>query len=100
MVVYNDVSTDRKIMVYDKGIDKTLQNNLKHEIYDYASFQLKNRVGDIIIPKIDFKEPLALECQHFIDCILKKEKPITDGISGMHVVDILEKAQKNLDQSL
>ena len=100
MVVYDDVSTDRKIMVYDKGIDKTLQNNLKHEIYDYASFQLKNRVGDIIIPKIDFKEPLALECQHFIDCILIKEKPITDGISGLHVVDILEKAQKNLDKSL
>jgi len=98
MIVYDDVSTDRKIMIYDKGIDKTLENNLKHEIYDYASFQLKNRVGDIVIPKIDFKEPLALECQHFVNCILTKGKPVTDGTAGLNVVDVLEKAQINLNQ--
>ena len=98
MLVYDDVSTDCKITIYDKGIDKTLKNNLKYEIYDYASFQLKNRTGDIFIPKIDFIEPLSIECQHFIDCISKNQKPITDGISGLHVVKVLEQAQKHLDQ--
>ncbi len=97
MLVYDDVSADAKIMIYDKGIDKTLQDDLKHEIYDYASFHLKNRVGDVLIPKIDFDEPLKVECRHFIECIQTGKPPLTSGENGLKVVRVLEEAQKCLD---
>jgi len=96
MLIYDDVSTDAKIIIHDKGIDKTLQDDLKHEIYSYALFHLKNRLGDINIPKINFDEPLKLECRHFIDCIQNNKHPLTSGENGLQVVRILEKAQKFL----
>ena len=41
-------------------------------------------------------EPLRRECSHFLDCVRKKEKPLTDGLNGLEVVKILEKAQESL----
>ena len=99
MLVYDDTSPDTKITIYNKGIDKTLKNNLQHEIYDYASFQMKTRVGDVIIPKINFDEPLKIECKHFVKCIQNGEQPLTDGKNGLEVVRVLEEAQKCLDRT-
>lgn len=44
-----------------------------------------------IYPK---QEPLRLECQHFIDSIKSGEKPLSDGISGYKVVEVLEEADR------
>jgi predicted dehydrogenase len=49
------------------------------------------------VPKIDFVEPLKVQCAHFLECILKGKKPITDGESGLVLVKILEAAQKSLE---
>lgn len=97
MLVYDDVSADAKIIIYDKGIDK---KNIIHKlpsIEDYAQFHLANRSGDIFIPKIDFKEPLRLECQHFLESVIKGTQPMTGGQNGLEVTQILEKAQQCLD---
>ena len=50
--------------------------------------------GQVFIeqPIYSSEEPLRLECQHFLDCIQKEEKPLSDGIGGYQVVKILEKA--------
>jgi predicted dehydrogenase len=37
-------------------------------------------------------EPLRLELQHFIDCVINRRKPISDGRSGATVVALLENA--------
>jgi predicted dehydrogenase len=42
-------------------------------------------------------EPLRAECQHFVDCILEGNRPLTDGADGARVVRILEAAQKSMD---
>jgi len=97
MLIYDDVSTDSKIIIHDKGIDKSLIEKFEHEIYDYAAFQLKNRIGDILIPHFEFDEPLKTECIHFVDCILNNKIPLTNGEDGLKVVKVLEKAQKCLD---
>jgi len=48
--------------------------------------------------KVSFssEEPLRLECQHFVDCIASRKKPLTDGESGLRVLRILEGAQRSL----
>ncbi|NQT53233.1 hypothetical protein HQ576_14330 [bacterium] len=41
-------------------------------------------------------EPLRIECQHFIDCVANDRQPLTDGESGVAVVQVLEAAQTSL----
>lgn len=96
MLLYDDTSAESKIIIYDKGIDKTLKDHAPNDIYDYALFNLRNRVGDVLIPKVDFDEPLKIECGHFIDCIQNGKMPLTGGLEGLQVVKILEQAQKSL----
>jgi predicted dehydrogenase len=89
MAVLDDMQATEKLRIYDKGVDF---------VPSYGNYgeSLTLRVGDIYIPKIDLVEPLKAECQHFLDCIMKGVKPITDGESGRQVVSVLEAAEKSL----
>lgn len=98
MIVYDDVHPDHKIQIYDKGIAR---NNLAAHLGEFDSFgkfQLIRRAGDLLIPKIDFTEPLQAQCRHFIDCIRENKRPVTDGEHGLAVVRILEAGRKSLLQ--
>jgi predicted dehydrogenase len=89
MVVFDDMESSEKIKLYDKGIDAPPS-------YDsYGEYQTL-RIGDIIIPKIQMAEPLKTECQHFLDCIQKGQKPLADGREGLKVLQVLEATQKSL----
>ena len=91
MLVYDDVQPTEKIRIYDKGIEKP-------DYYDnFAEFPYTYKYGDIVIPKLDGSEPIRVELSHFIDCIQNGANPLSDGLSGLQVVKILEAAQKSLD---
>ena len=51
----------------------------------------------MLIPKIAATEPLKVECQHFADCIISNERPLTDGVHGKQVVRVLEAAQESMN---
>jgi predicted dehydrogenase len=90
MIVYDDLEPSEKIKVYDKGI--TVNNGpetLYRMLIDY-------RTGDMWAPQIEGTEALQLEAQHFIQCIDKGERPITDGEAGLRVVRILEAASQSM----
>jgi predicted dehydrogenase len=78
--------------VYDKGIEviKTAD-----QIYDTL---IQYRTGDMHCPKIPQTEALALEIEHFADCIEKGIKPISDGTAGWRVVQMLENAENSIKQ--
>jgi predicted dehydrogenase len=85
MVVYDDMAED-KIAVYDKGIDrKGAPGDGKAPAFDHRS-------GDILFPKIDFKEPLKVELDHFIDCMTNGTKCLTGVDHARKVVEILATA--------
>jgi len=48
------------------------------------------------LPRIDLDEPLLLECRDFLECIEKRDKPVSDGKQGYEVVRILEKIDKTM----
>jgi len=89
MVVYDDVDSEAKIKIYDKGVYR------KGDPV-FGEFQFRLHSGDIFIPKIDMSEPLQVECQHFLDCIRTGQQPRSDGESGRRVVRVLEAAQESL----
>jgi len=88
MVVYDDTS-ENKISIYDKGIDRMaiLGQNMDYDHQHFTTFT--HRSGDVILPKIDFKEPLKVEIDHFIDCIQNGTKCITGIDHARKVVEIL-----------
>jgi len=99
MIVFDDVSADSRITIYDKGVKRTRRPDAEISLGSYetfAEFQLLLRAGDVLIPKVPFTEPLLLECQHFVDCIRSGERPLTDGESGLRVVTVLEAAQASM----
>ena len=42
------------------------------------------------------KEPLKVECQHFLDSIKNSTKPLTDGLEGINVLKVLDASQISL----
>ena len=88
MAVFDDMESDRKVTIYDKGAYKA-----QYESYgEYISL----RFGDIHIPRIPNDEPLRLECEHFLKCIRDGETPISDGHDGLNVVRVLEAMELSL----
>jgi predicted dehydrogenase len=93
MVVYDDVSED-KIYIYDKGID--VEANLGEKMdFDCPSIvPFHYRSGDLLVPKFNFREPLKVETEHFIDCIRNRKNPHTCLEHARSVVQILQEAEK------
>ncbi len=89
MVVFDDMEASEKIRIYDKGVDRGGQ------VVPYSD-ALSVRNGDILIPKLSLQEPLKLECQHFVDCVRDRKRPVTDGLDGLRVVKVLDAAQRSL----
>lgn len=90
MVVYDDVASEGKVKIYDKGV-------YRREEAGYGEFQVKVHSGDIMIPRLEMTEPLRLECQHFVDCVRSGAPPLTDGRNGLRVVQVLQAAQASLE---
>lgn len=83
MIVYDDTEASEKVKIYDKGIEVTTREGVYNTLVQY-------RTGDMLAPKIEQLEALTLGTQEFIDCIVNDKKPLTDGVSGLNIVRILE----------
>ena len=89
MIVYDDVA-ENKVAIFDKGIDHMAVLG-EHMDFDDQTFQsFSHRSGDVVMPKIDFEEPLKVEVDHFIDCIEDGVECITGVDHAKKVVGILE----------
>ena len=89
MATFDDMDLERKVTIYDKGFDESSGS--------YGEYI--TRAGDIWSPSIGNREPLRLECEHFVQCLRDGEVPRSDGHSGLRVVRVLEGLQASLDAS-
>jgi predicted dehydrogenase len=92
MVVYDDIA-DNKIAIYDKGIDRKAILGENMDFDSPRPLQFDYRSGDILLPQIRFTEPLRLEAEHFRDCVLNSQVPLTGLSHARTVVSILERAR-------
>ncbi|MFA6107766.1 MAG: Gfo/Idh/MocA family oxidoreductase [Candidatus Latescibacterota bacterium] len=98
MVVYDDASADAKIQLFDKGIDRQNIEGSLGTFDSFGKFQLIQRAGDVLTPRLDFVEPLKVETAHFVECLGQGKRPLTDGENGLRVVQVLEAASQSLRQ--
>jgi len=88
MVFYDDTA-ENKISVFDKGIDRMAVLGEQMDFDQPFFLQFNHRSGDVLLPKIDFQEPLKVEIDHFIDCIQNGTECITGIEHARRVVEIL-----------
>jgi predicted dehydrogenase len=89
MATFDDMALEQKVTVYDKGFDEDARG--------YGEYI--TRSGDVFSPRISNREPLRIECEHFIHSIISGEPPRSDGASGLRVVRVLERLQRSLETS-
>ena len=91
MIIYDDIE-DNKIKIYDKGIDKIAILGKDMDFDDPNNFNFDYRSGEVLNPRITYKEPLREEIDHFVDCIKTSEECITGIGHARRVIEILEKS--------
>ena len=89
MATFDDMELEQKLTVYDKGFDQSFTS--------YGEYIARS--GDVWSPRISNEEPLAIECRHFIECVVSGERPRSDGASGLRVVRVLDALQRSLEES-
>ena len=92
MVVYDDISQIEKLKIFDARVE------IPPHYDTFADFHYAYHYGDMYVPYIKQEEPLKIECQHFLDCINHKTKPISGGQQGLEMVRILEASSLSLKQ--
>ncbi|HSQ19380.1 MAG TPA: Gfo/Idh/MocA family oxidoreductase [Blastocatellia bacterium] len=85
MAVFDDVRKDGKLIIYDQGV----------EIVNGEPVTRKN---EGIAEQLDSEEPLRRQCIEFLDCVRKRQTPLTDGESGLRVLRVLDAAERSLAQ--
>ncbi|MFN8455099.1 MAG: Gfo/Idh/MocA family oxidoreductase [Anaerolineae bacterium] len=81
MVSFDDVS--KQLVVYDQRV----------EIQENQPVPIKGQGQEIAFAA---DEPLQLECQAFLEAIQTRRPPLTDGLSGLRVLKVLQAAQRSL----
>ncbi len=85
MAVFDDTRPwDEKLLLYPHKIN--WENNVP--VPDKAEAE------SVSVPE---DEPLKAECNHFLQCIINGNTPITDGEEGVRVLKVLNEAQRCLD---
>lgn len=91
MLVWNDQAADEEVKIYDKGVTVTSPEGVYNLLVNYRS-------GDMWAPRLDRAEALTQELTYFVECVLKDENPMNDGMAGLRVVQMLEAASKSISQ--
>lgn len=83
MAVFDDVIKENKLMIYDQKVE-------------WINGEPVPKRGEGIAISFELAEPLRAECQHFLDCVVSRQTPRTDGRNGLQVLQVLEAAQRSL----
>ena len=83
MAVFDDVRKEGKLIVYDQGVE-------------FVNGEPVTRTSDGVAEQLESSEPLRRQCLQFLKSIETRERPITDGESGLRVLRVLDAAERSL----
>jgi predicted dehydrogenase len=91
MISYDDTLTDEQVRLYDRGMEFSTPES-------FGEYQLTYRSGDVVIPRVEPAEPLALELQDFARAILTGSTPVSHAQLGLEVVTAIEAIEASLER--
>lgn len=89
MIVYDDTSNE-PIRLFDAGAELPAPET-------FGEFRLLYRTGDIVSPKVEAREPLALEVADFCSAILDGTEPRSSTRLGLEVVQTMEMIERSIN---
>lgn len=93
MVVFDDMKTAEKLMIYDKGVSV-----ISGEDIEYDDYVVKTRDGDVWLPYIKQEDALYNSLEHFREIIEQDKQSITGTDQAIRIQKILEKADQGMNQ--
>jgi predicted dehydrogenase len=90
-VVFDDLNDLERVRIFEKGVSVG-----EMDAGSFGEFKLLVRDGDIISPKIEFSEPLKNQATDFIAAISQNRRPVSDAITGAHVVETLKAIEASI----
>ena len=87
---------DRGMAVFDDGLSWEEKLKLYPHQVTWIDGLPHPEKADVVPVPLEAAEPLKLECEHFIECIKNNQRPRTDGFEGLHVLEVLDAAQRSL----
>jgi predicted dehydrogenase len=93
MAVYDDMSDNERIRIYDIGVDPADIDNphMAHEM------PVTYRTGNIISPFVPFREPLLVQDREFVDSIRSGVRSATPGERGLDIVRVLASTDVSME---
>lgn len=92
-LVWDDVNPAQRLAVYDRGVDLTTPLPADARAAALVSY----RTGDMVAPALPEGEALRAVVEELADAVREHRAPLTDGASGVRVLQILEAATRSLD---
>jgi predicted dehydrogenase len=97
MLMFDDMNLNEPLRIYDKHVtDVRIPPTY---VDSFASFRASIRKGNVTVPKVPLGEPLAIQCAHFLECIVTGHQPFTSAGEGIAVVRALEAMQRSIRAS-
>jgi predicted dehydrogenase len=94
-LVWDDLNPSQRISIYDRGVDLADPAHLDADGRREA--MVSYRSGDMVAPALPETEALQGVMGEFANCIRTGRPSLTDGRSGLRVLDILEAASRSLE---
>lgn len=94
MLIWDDMNISNPVHIYDKKIEYKSE-----DLADtFLGFRNSIHEGDTLIPKIKLNEPLAAECEAFLDAIENPNQSLSSGEHGTGVVAALTATQTSMKE--
>jgi len=88
------VGSEKMAVFDDTAVDKLVLYPHRVEWKDRVPTALKADAEPVLL---EATEPLRNECRHFLDCLVSRRSPLTDGREGLRVLRVLNACQKALE---
>jgi predicted dehydrogenase len=95
-LVWDDLNPQQRLAVYDRGVDFAGGGADSHE---RAAAAVSYRLGDMHAPSLPEREALSNVAEEFAAAINENRPPLTDGVAGLRVLEVLEAADRSLAEA-
>lgn len=87
MAVFDDtLPWEEKLLIYPHHVD--WENNIP-----IPTREVPEKVS------IPYAEPLKVECEHFLDCLMNNKPALTNGEEGLRVLKVLNASERSLNEN-
>ncbi len=89
------VGSEKMAVFDDTAADKLVLYSHRIEWRDRVPNAVKAEAEPVVLERA---EPLRNECRHFLDCIVSRRSPLTDGREALRALRVLNACQESLER--